>query len=592
MASPDQYDPRIVMVPGYRRPRPDTSARRRRRARLKKRALIALGVVTAITLLAWGAEVWLGSDVRLPQLVRAADYRPAVVTRLYARSGDIVAESVGARRTVLSPAELPERVARAVVARWEPQFFARPPLGQIELGSAIYAACMGRPARSSITLGLAHSLTAALPERGLTRLIKEWIVALRLERHLRRAEILQIYLNEVPFGPGRYGIEEGARALFGRSARELDEGQAKALAELAGSDAGPAWSAPEPTSAPGCGQEALQVLGARMPSEELLRFGEKVVTPCEPALTRIADGAIRRQHLERAGLVGAAVVLRMPENELVTVVGAHEAAHPIGVLRAPLVIARALSSLKFTAASSFDDKGAPISLRALALRSPSAAADALYHAGVSKASVLDLGTRTGLGATVTSDGLAKGTAPITPLEAASALSTFAAGGLYRLPQLLVSIGDTPESEGAKATMPVLDPASSYLATSLLQLPSAWRQKIARPVAGVLGGDESGAWFGGYGPELVVVVWVGPPAGAERGKGAEPERAAGAIATEIFAAAVHGKPGRPFERPVGVLTRRIDGAGRLLPRGASGGSEEWFVPGSLPREDIELPREER
>ncbi len=51
MASPDQYDPRIVMVPGYRRPRPDTAGRRRRRARLKKRALIALGVVTAIALL-------------------------------------------------------------------------------------------------------------------------------------------------------------------------------------------------------------------------------------------------------------------------------------------------------------------------------------------------------------------------------------------------------------------------------------------------------------------------------------------------------------------------------------------------------------
>ncbi len=452
---------------------------------------------------------------------------------------------------------------------------------------------MGRPARSSITLGLARSLTAALPERGLTRLIKEWIVALRLERHLRRAEILQIYLNEVPFGAGRYGIEEGARALFGRSARALDEDQAKALAELAGSDTGPAWNAPVPTSAPGCGQEALRVLGARMSSDELLRFGEKVVTPCEPALTRIADAAIRRQHLERAGLIGAAVVLRMPENELATVVGAHELAHPIGVLRAPLVIARALSSLKFTAASSFDDKGAPISLRALALRSPSAAADALYHAGVSKASVLDLGTRTGLGATVTSEGLAKGTAPITPLEAASALSTFAAGGLYRLPQLLVSNrgharirGREGDDAGARiprrATSPPRCCSSRARGDRRSRAPSpeCWAATTAAPGSAATG-PSSWWWCGSVRRPARSVARA-------RSRSEPPARSPPRSSPRRCTAS----PGVPFERPVGVLTRRIDGAGRLLPRGASGGSEEWFVPGSLPREEIELPPEKR
>ncbi len=580
----NEYDARITMDPGYR---PPVKFRRPKRSlRLKRRALglvaVAVAVLAALVGLEWGG----GRDPRLPAIERLRDYKPALRLRLYARTGEVIAEH-GTRRTRL--AAVPERLASAVIARMEPGFLARPALGQLDLAKAVLAYARHRPP-SSITVALAHSLTRALPDRGLVRYVKEWIVALRLERHLTREEILRLFLDEVPFGPGSFGAEEGARATFGVGASALDDAQAKELAGLAGEEEGPVWKTPPPPHAPGCGAEALRVLAARMPAEDLDRYEGKIVTPCEPALTLTAETAMKKQHLERADLVAAAVVMRLPGNEVAAVVGAHEPARPLGVLRAPLVIGAALGGKKLTAASALVHHGSTSTLRALAQRSPTSAADAILVAGAAKLATLELATASGVDGKRVIDGVAEGNAAVTPLEVASVLAAFAANGLHRVPQLLVSVGGEREGEGARAQVQALDGAAAYIATSLLQLPAPLPQKIARPVAGVVGGDARGAWFGGYGPGLVVVVWVGPKDGASA-KAADVERAASAIGAELFIAASRGRPARPFERPSALLVRRIDGAGNILPRNVAAGAEEWFVSGSLPREEYVLPPEE-
>lgn len=82
---------------------------------------------------------------------------------------------------------------------------------------------------STITQQLAKNLYFS-PEKSFLRKIKEAIVALRLELHLSKERILELYLNCVEWGDGIFGAEAAARRYFGVSASQLTARQAAALA--------------------------------------------------------------------------------------------------------------------------------------------------------------------------------------------------------------------------------------------------------------------------------------------------------------------------------------------------------------------------
>ncbi|MCR4313876.1 MAG: transglycosylase domain-containing protein [Candidatus Uhrbacteria bacterium] len=69
-------------------------------------------------------------------------------------------------------------------------------------------------------------------EKTITRKIKELILSLELERRYSKDELLQIYLNEIPYGSTYYGIEAAAQNYFNKSANELTLAQAATLAAL------------------------------------------------------------------------------------------------------------------------------------------------------------------------------------------------------------------------------------------------------------------------------------------------------------------------------------------------------------------------
>jgi 1A family penicillin-binding protein len=69
-------------------------------------------------------------------------------------------------------------------------------------------------------------------EKTITRKIKEWVLAVKLERELTKKEILELYLNEIPYGGNKYGIEEASQNFFGVSAKDLSLIQSAYLAAL------------------------------------------------------------------------------------------------------------------------------------------------------------------------------------------------------------------------------------------------------------------------------------------------------------------------------------------------------------------------
>jgi membrane carboxypeptidase/penicillin-binding protein len=594
---PSDYDPRIQMVSTYQPPLPKNYGKRRR---WPKRLLVAsLSLVVLVGGLFFGVVFLLGSDPALPRLDRLSAYHPQLVTHLQAATGEPIGEIVGERRTLVPPGGLPDVVKRALVEKQEPGFLTRKRLASTDLLRALMGRLRGRPEAASMTLALSRNLTAALKDRGLTRWIKEWLVALRLERALSRDEILWLYANQMPFGQGRFGVEEGARALFDRSVSQLDAGQAAELASWAGSKAPHAHDVPSSsTVAPAFAAVATKTLSARYDAEELARVGATVVTTCDLALSRQIEASIRGQRLQKSGLHAVVVVEETGTGVVKALVtgptgeptpGSRlSAQRPIGALRAPLVLAAALQSLKWTPASRLgQEPGEP--LRAITLKSPDRAVELLLQAGLRPQSVLELGTNAGLTSAVEADALAEGKAGLTPLETASVLATVGGGGARRQPQLLRTIDGKPESAATRATLSAMTPETAWLVTSLLPLSSSGR----RGTAGVLPAQHgTDAWFGAFTPERVVVVRVGFDDGRGLPTSGEAQRAATAIGLDVLGKALAGVPTRTFARPPGLVLRRLDPKGDLYPSTATTGTEEWFVPGSLPREELPPPDEAR
>ena len=84
---------------------------------------------------------------------------------------------------------------------------------------------------STITQQLVKSALLT-PERTITRKVKEMILALLVERKYPKDEILEMYLNQVPYGGTAWGIEEASRLYFNQPASKLTLAQAALLAGL------------------------------------------------------------------------------------------------------------------------------------------------------------------------------------------------------------------------------------------------------------------------------------------------------------------------------------------------------------------------
>jgi membrane peptidoglycan carboxypeptidase len=267
------------------------------------------------------------------------------------------------------------------------------------------------------------------------------------------------------------------------------------------------------------------------------------------------------------------VVIRLPGQELVAAAGDTATARAIGSLRAPLIVAAALATLKWTMITPVEPDGPP--LHVVALRDPLEAADGLMIAGLSPSGLADLAGKLGIVSPLDPEALSHGTATVTPIELASALAAIAEAGQHRMLQVLRTIDGTAESEGARAALPVLIPEVAYLTANLMQ---SWKPPVP---AKSKHGD--GAWTTLVSPDAVVLVWVGFPDGKPLPDSGEAERASQAIARDVQTAALKGQK-RSFNRPRGLIARRVDGFGKVLPQTAAGGVEEWFAPGSVPRSE--------
>lgn len=196
-------------------------------------AVAVLLVLGALALLA-GAAAYFQLERSLPSIQSLRDYRPSIVSTMYAGDGTVIGEFAAERRYVRPLEEFPRYVILAFLAAEDANFYEHKGL---DFGSIVRAMIKNIEAGgivqggSTITQQVVKTLLLS-PERTWVRKLKEAILAYRIDRSMTKDEILYLYLNQIYLGAGAYGVEAAAQTYFGVGAHDLSLAQAALLAGL------------------------------------------------------------------------------------------------------------------------------------------------------------------------------------------------------------------------------------------------------------------------------------------------------------------------------------------------------------------------
>ena len=170
----------------------------------------------------------------LPQIRQLEDFTPSSVTRIYSADQVLLSELFVEKREPVDAADIPPVLAEALVATEDNRFYEH---SGIDLKGILRAAVADLLAGefvqggSTITQQLAKTLFLT-HQKTLLRKLKEAILAVQLERRYTKKEILTLYLNQVYFGSGAYGIKSAAARFFGKDPSRLTIAECALVAGL------------------------------------------------------------------------------------------------------------------------------------------------------------------------------------------------------------------------------------------------------------------------------------------------------------------------------------------------------------------------
>jgi penicillin-binding protein 1A len=173
----------------------------------------------------------------LPDYSQLQDYEPAVMTRVHASDGSLLAEFAHERRLYLPIQAIPKRVTQAFIAAEDKNFYEHPGLDftGIARAAVVMVQNYGRGRRpqgaSTITQQVAKNFLLT-NEVSFERKIKEALLALKIERTYSKDKILELYLNEIYLGFSAYGVAAASLLYFDKSVHELSIAEAAYLAAL------------------------------------------------------------------------------------------------------------------------------------------------------------------------------------------------------------------------------------------------------------------------------------------------------------------------------------------------------------------------
>jgi len=208
----------------------------KKRGRFKRFVLYPMLVLFILSLLGGlalvGGYQYVSQD--LPRITSLMDYRPSIISRVYAEDQRVIAEFFKERRVVIPLNEVPPLLVKAFVAAEDSRFFQHQgvdPVGILRAALKNLEAGTIKQGGSTITQQVTRSFLLT-PERSYIRKIKEIILSYRIEKAFSKDEILFLYLNQIYLGHGAYGVQAAAENYFGKPVKELSLAECAVLAGL------------------------------------------------------------------------------------------------------------------------------------------------------------------------------------------------------------------------------------------------------------------------------------------------------------------------------------------------------------------------
>src|SRR3989344_5884268 len=195
----------------------------RKISRRHGRAALLAGV--SMLLLAGGILAMWAASLKIPDVASLSERKIEQSTKIYDRTGTVLLDDLhqDINRTIVPIEDVSRHIKNATVAIEDATFYEHSGIRPLAILRAILANLsagdlLGGQGGSTITQQVVKN-SILTTDKTLTRKVKEWVLSLKLERIFSKDKILELYLNETPYGGSIYGIEKAAETYFGTHAR-------------------------------------------------------------------------------------------------------------------------------------------------------------------------------------------------------------------------------------------------------------------------------------------------------------------------------------------------------------------------------------
>lgn len=172
---------------------------------------------------------------QVPSVQDLQNRNVAQATKIYDRNGELLYDIFeDQNRTPVKLEEIPDVVKKATISIEDKDFYKHQGFSPIGIGRSFFLLIINRKIEgggSTLTQQLVKNALLT-SDTSVIRKIKELILAIEVEHSYSKDQILEMYLNEIPYGGTAYGIEAAANLYFGKHAKDLDLAEASLLAGL------------------------------------------------------------------------------------------------------------------------------------------------------------------------------------------------------------------------------------------------------------------------------------------------------------------------------------------------------------------------
>src|SRR6267143_1756136 len=170
----------------------------------------------------------------LPEIRALEDYRPDVVTELYADDGQLVGSFSLQRRILITYDQVPQVLKDAILVTEDQHFEEHWGIDFPRVAQAAWRNIVQRrkaEGASTLTMQLARVLFLS-PDKSFRRKVQETLLAIQIERRYTKQQIFTMYCNQIYLAHGNYGFEAASQFYFGKPASQLKLAEAALLAAL------------------------------------------------------------------------------------------------------------------------------------------------------------------------------------------------------------------------------------------------------------------------------------------------------------------------------------------------------------------------